>query len=86
MVLIYFVFRLHAAEARSAEISQELEKVKVQLSREQLESRAKDEKIQRLEKRLLFVTKVSDMSCDCHVTYLFSGERGLYECPQFLFP
>ncbi|XP_064406274.1 mitotic spindle assembly checkpoint protein MAD1-like [Halichondria panicea] len=49
--------KLHTTEADAAVASHALKEVKGQLSKAQQECKDKDEKIQRLEKRLLFVTK-----------------------------
>ncbi len=56
--------RLHTTEADAAVASHALKEVKGQLSKAQQECKDKDEKIQRLEKRLLFVTKVWVWSFD----------------------
>ena len=63
--------RLHTTEAEATIASHSLREVKGQLGKAQQECKDKDEKIQRLEKRLLFVTKVCVwlydwwfMSCD----------------------
>ena len=50
---------MNVAETEAQVAKHELTEVKGLLTKEQQESRAKDERIQKLEKRLLFVAKVN---------------------------
>ena len=77
---------MNVAETEAQVAKQELAEVKGLLTKEQQESRAKDERIQKLEKRLLFVAKVNDSGrCDvCPMTTMVLGARGMYERAQLI--